>query len=194
MSVMQMATLITQSAKFSLPPLTQSPSRADEKHLKDAIKAQDESRERELALQRALQQEQEKAEIRHSAFEPQPEPATSTLPISSPLMKQTAAVVGSTPGYLLLTGTLEMNLRIPIRSLRNIQLKSSPLQPVMAMLTMYCGMKCTNDCKLDEAKKASVSAEQGRIQARLYADWLEKEYGQRPVILIHQRLRYLALG
>lgn len=48
--------------KFTLPPLTQSSGRADEKRLEDAIKAQDESRERELALQRALQQEQEKAE------------------------------------------------------------------------------------------------------------------------------------
>ncbi|CAM7263385.1 DUF4145 domain-containing protein [Citrobacter portucalensis] len=48
--------------KFSLPPLTQSSGRADEKRLEDAIRAQDESRERELALQRALQQELEKAE------------------------------------------------------------------------------------------------------------------------------------
>ncbi len=33
-----------------------------------------------------------------------------------------------------------------------------------------------------EAKRTQVSAEKGRTQARLYADWLEKQYGQRPVI------------
>lgn len=33
-----------------------------------------------------------------------------------------------------------------------------------------------------EAKKTAVSAEKGRTQARLYADGLEKKYGQRPVI------------
>src|SRR5690606_3543515 len=33
-----------------------------------------------------------------------------------------------------------------------------------------------------EAKKAVESAEKGRTQARLYADGLEKEYAQRPVI------------
>lgn len=33
-----------------------------------------------------------------------------------------------------------------------------------------------------EAKKTSVSAERGKKQAALYADGLEKEYGQRPVI------------
>lgn len=33
-----------------------------------------------------------------------------------------------------------------------------------------------------EAKKTSVSPEKGRTQAKLYADGLEKEYGQRPVI------------
>src|SRR5699024_12504354 len=33
-----------------------------------------------------------------------------------------------------------------------------------------------------EAKKTSVHAQQGRIQARLYADWLEKAYDQRPII------------
>ncbi|MFK0572844.1 DUF4145 domain-containing protein [Endozoicomonas sp.] len=31
-----------------------------------------------------------------------------------------------------------------------------------------------------EAKRTRVSAEKGRTQARLYADWLEKQYGQRP--------------
>ncbi|HIF9462351.1 TPA: DEAD/DEAH box helicase family protein [Photobacterium damselae] len=33
-----------------------------------------------------------------------------------------------------------------------------------------------------EAKSTQVDAEMGRHQAKLYADWLEKEYGQRPVI------------
>lgn len=33
-----------------------------------------------------------------------------------------------------------------------------------------------------EAKSAKIDAEIGRHQAKLYADWLEKEYGQRPVI------------
>lgn len=33
-----------------------------------------------------------------------------------------------------------------------------------------------------EAKKTAVDAEQGRTQARLYADGLEKQHGQRPVI------------
>ncbi len=34
-----------------------------------------------------------------------------------------------------------------------------------------------------EAKKTSVSVEKGRTQARLYADSLEKKYGQRPLII-----------
>ena len=33
-----------------------------------------------------------------------------------------------------------------------------------------------------EAKRTKVDAEKGRKQALLYANWLEKEYGQRPVI------------
>jgi len=33
-----------------------------------------------------------------------------------------------------------------------------------------------------EAKKTAVNAEQGRTQAKLYADGLEKKFGQRPVI------------
>ncbi|MCW7555672.1 DEAD/DEAH box helicase family protein [Endozoicomonas gorgoniicola] len=33
-----------------------------------------------------------------------------------------------------------------------------------------------------EAKRTKVDAEKGRKQAQLYANWLEKEYGQRPVI------------
>ena len=33
-----------------------------------------------------------------------------------------------------------------------------------------------------EAKKTAVNAEQGRTQAKIYADGLEKKYGQRPVI------------
>ncbi|WP_257283381.1 DUF4145 domain-containing protein, partial [Endozoicomonas sp. SESOKO1] len=33
-----------------------------------------------------------------------------------------------------------------------------------------------------EAKRTQVVAEKGRTQAKLYADWLEKQYGQRPVI------------
>ncbi|CAM4161804.1 DUF4145 domain-containing protein [Serratia nematodiphila] len=48
--------------KFTLPPLTPSSASSDKKHLEEAIQAQIESRDRELALQRALQQEQEKAE------------------------------------------------------------------------------------------------------------------------------------
>ncbi|MCT6957930.1 restriction endonuclease subunit R, partial [Salmonella enterica subsp. enterica serovar Saphra] len=49
--------------KFTLPPLTPSSASSDKKHLEEAIQAQIESRDRELALQRALQQEQEKAEL-----------------------------------------------------------------------------------------------------------------------------------
>ncbi|WP_422463212.1 DEAD/DEAH box helicase family protein [Endozoicomonas sp. ALB115] len=33
-----------------------------------------------------------------------------------------------------------------------------------------------------EAKRTQVAAEKGRTQAKLYADWLEKQYGQRPAI------------
>ena len=33
-----------------------------------------------------------------------------------------------------------------------------------------------------EAKRTNTSAEKGRQQAKLYADWLEKKHGQRPVI------------
>ena len=33
-----------------------------------------------------------------------------------------------------------------------------------------------------EAKRTNTDAEKGRHQAKLYADWLEKKYGQRPVI------------
>lgn len=49
--------------KFTLPPLTPSSASSDKKHTEEAIQAQIESRDRELALQRALQQEQEKAEL-----------------------------------------------------------------------------------------------------------------------------------
>ncbi|MBV5280379.1 MAG: restriction endonuclease subunit R, partial [Actinobacteria bacterium] len=35
---------------------------------------------------------------------------------------------------------------------------------------------------VSEAKKTAFSAEKGRTQAKLYADGLEKEHGQRPVI------------
>ena len=44
-----------------------------------------------------------------------------------------------------------------------------------------------------EAKKTSKSVEIGRTQAKCYADGLEAEHGQRPAILLHQRLRPLAL-
>ncbi|KDM91868.1 DEAD/DEAH box helicase family protein [Photobacterium galatheae] len=41
---------------------------------------------------------------------------------------------------------------------------------------------CHKPLAVIEAKSTQVDAEMGRYQAKLYADWLEKEYGQRPVI------------
>ena len=50
------------------------------------------------------------------------------------------------------------------------------------MLTMCSGDDSGKPLGVVEAKRAQVSAEKGRTQAKLYADWLEKQYGQRPVI------------
>ena len=47
---------------------------------------------------------------------------------------------------------------------------------------------------LVEAKRTRKKAESGRQQAKLYADCLEARYGRRPVHLLFQRLRALAVG
>ncbi len=47
---------------------------------------------------------------------------------------------------------------------------------------------------LVEAKRTRKDARVGQQQAKLYADCLEAQFGQRPVIFYHQRLRALDLG
>ena len=47
---------------------------------------------------------------------------------------------------------------------------------------------------LVEAKRTRRDPRVGQQQAKLYADCLEKQFGQRPIIFYYQRLRALALG
>ncbi len=47
---------------------------------------------------------------------------------------------------------------------------------------------------LVEAKRTRRSTEEGKQQAKLYADCLEKQYGRRPIIYLLERVRALALG
>lgn len=167
--------------KFTLPPLSSSSNTADKRRLEEALKAQDESRERELALQRALQQEQEKAEL-----------LTQRLNEAKARNQQVADILAideaETRRRLIDSRLISANWDVGTELQNTDQVTQE--HPVKEQPTTsgegYADYVLWDDTHkplaVIEAKKTSVNAEQGRIQARLYADWLEKEYGQRPVI------------
>lgn len=138
--------------KFTLPPLTQSSGRADEKRLEDAIRAQDESRERELALQRALQQEQEKAEHLTQRLN---EARARNQHVADILSIDEAETRRRLIDSRLLAADWNVGegLKIPIRLRRNIPLKNNLPRPETVMRTMSCGMRHTNRWRWWKQKK-----------------------------------------
>ena len=53
---------------------------------------------------------------------------------------------------------------------------------VSAMPTMCSSIPTANLWRSSRPRKTAYDAEKGRAQAKLYADGLEKKYGQRPII------------
>ncbi len=167
--------------KFSLPPLTQSSGRADDKRLEDAIRAQDESRERELALQRALQQEQEKAEHLTQRLN---EARARNQHVADILSIDEAETRRRLIDSRLLAADWNVGeeLKNTDQVTQEHPVKEQPTATGDGYADYVLWDEAHKPLAVVEAKKTSINAEQGRIQARLYADWLEKEYGQRPVI------------
>lgn len=167
--------------KFTLPPLTQSSGRADEKRLEDAIRAQDESRERELALQRALQQEQEKAEHLTQRLN---EARARNQHVADILSIDEAETRRRLIDSRLLAADWNVgeDLKNTDQVTQEHPVKEQPTATGDGYADYVLWDEAHKPLAVVEAKKTSVNAEQGRIQARLYADWLEKEYGQRPII------------
>ncbi len=167
--------------KFTLPPLTQSSGRADEKRLEDAIRAQDESRERELALQRALQQEQEKAEHLTQRLN---EARARNQHVADILSIDEAETRRRLIDSRLLAADWNVGeeLKNTDQVTQEHPVKEQPTATGDGYADYVLWDEAHKPLAVVEAKKTSVNAEQGRIQARLYADWLEKEYDQRPII------------
>lgn len=172
---------VDDSPKFTLPPLTQSPTRADEKRLEQAIIAQNESRERELALQRALQQEQEKAELLTQRLN---EAKNRNQHVADILSIDEAETRRRLIDSRLLAANWDVGeeLKNTDQVTQEHPVKEQPTSTGDGYADYVLWDEAHKPLAVVEAKKTNVNAEQGRIQARLYADWLEKEYGQRPVI------------
>ncbi|CAQ86024.1 MULTISPECIES: DEAD/DEAH box helicase family protein [Photorhabdus] len=167
--------------KFTLPPLSSSSNTTDKKHLEKALKAQDESRERELALQRALQQEQEKAEQLTQRLH---EAKARNQQVADILAIDEAETRRRLIDSRLISADWDVGteLQNTDQVIQEHPVKEQPTTSGDGYADYVLWDDTHKPLAVIEAKKTSVNAEQGRIQARLYADWLEKEYGQRPVI------------
>lgn len=65
---------------------------------------------------------------------------------------------------------------------QEVEIKDQPTQTGIGRADYVLWDDAGKPLAVIEAKKTSVNAENGRTQARIYADGLEKQYGQRPVI------------
>ena len=65
---------------------------------------------------------------------------------------------------------------------QEVEIKDQPTQSGIGRADYVLWDDAGKPLAVIEAKKTSVNAENGRTQARFYADGLEKQYGQRPVI------------
>ncbi len=67
-------------------------------------------------------------------------------------------------------------------------------RPARASSTMCCGARTASRSALVEAKRTRRDPRVGQQQAKLYADCLERQFGQRPVIFYTNGYRALDLG
>ncbi len=184
MFVMPMVMLITAPNFLFLR--SQSSGRADDKRLEDAIRAQDESRERELAHNAHSSKSRKKPNTSPSAWM-KPELATACC-------RHLYWWSGNPPPpdwlrLLAADWNVGEELKIPIRLRRSILLKNSLLQLATGM-----GL-----CLVDEAHKPAVKKNQHQCRARTNSGsaicrLAGKRIRSTPSHFLHQRLRYLAVG
>ncbi|EMM0837340.1 DEAD/DEAH box helicase family protein [Enterobacter ludwigii] len=171
---------------FALPPLSDALNTSvnlteQQKRLDTAIKDLDSAREREIALQRALQKEQEKTEILEQRLHEVKDRNQQVADILSLDEAETRRHL--IDSRLIAAGwdvapdaanTEQVSQEHPV--------KEQPTTSGNGFADYVLWDDSHKPIAVVEAKKTKVSPDKGRTQARLYADWLEKEYGQRPVI------------
>ena len=171
---------------FALPPLSGALNTSvnlteQQKRLDTAIKDLDSAREREIALQRALQKEQEKTEILEQRLHEVKDRNQQVADILSLDEAETRRHL--IDSRLIAAGwdvapdaanTEQVSQEHPV--------KEQPTTSGNGFADYVLWDDSHKPIAVVEAKKTKVSPDKGRTQARLYADWLEKEYGQRPVI------------
>lgn len=173
---------IEDCPEFTLPPLeTKFSNIEQQKHLKAAIQEDNENREREIALQRSLHIEQQKNEQLEKQLN---EIKTRNQHVANILSLNEAETRRRLIDSRLIAASWDVGANLTNTDLvtQEHPVKEQPTPTGNGYADYVLWDDNHKPLAVIEAKKTSVNAEKGRTQARLYADWLEKEYQQRPVI------------